>query len=57
MLYSIITFLVWIIDKFTSNPLQPTTLDFFITNIIIFFVITGVILFGNAVQYGKAGQV
>ena len=49
LLYSILTLIVWTIDKFSANPLQSTTKDFFIANIVIMFVVTGVILFGNAV--------
>jgi Ni,Fe-hydrogenase I cytochrome b subunit len=40
-----------------KNPLQPENIDFVIANIIILMVITGVIAFGNAMYYGKAGQV
>lgn len=57
LIFSFILFIIWIIDLNTQNPLQPDNIDFVIANVIILMVITGVISFGNAMYYGKAGQV
>ena len=55
LIFSVMLLIIWAIDRLSGNPIKPTNLDFFITNILIFFSICGVILFGNALKYGKAG--